>query len=362
MDTPPELHAHINQLVRRLEHVEREQSRHFSRREPAIARYYQVRLARTVAIPGEGSEPATYPINGAPLFGYETPQTPNTFPIVFLDGGYDLVAAMNSPYYDAHNTVPQTFVHNLTGDYIPVGTELEVFQLTGTVNTAALPGEWWCERQGGPPHRIKFSLVATPSGTGLATVAGEVISQMATADIGIVYDLVGETVNLSLDLELFPHTQDGAIGFATWDGSGAYVVDVIDQWTRRASARLAEDVCGVGFFDVTDFEPMDSWPYSLTPEPDFEGGEGTCTNNSNGRGTGPSGPYSIASAVWVELDVQTGLYNAYRFELATISPAGLVTNVDDEELVQAVHTISAERCAEPTTETVIELTDDCEEE
>lgn len=261
--------------------IERLESKTFSRREATIGRYYQKRLARTIARPGAGSDPATYPVDPRWVFPNPSAPLPNTFPIVFVDGYVVPEEGWQSAIFEAHHDQPQTCVHNLTGEYIPVGTEIEVFQLRGPAATQTeYNGEWWCEWRQPVKQKILFRI------TSHADAEAEVLRVFGTGEVG---PEVGDTVSLLFDDETWgansgDFTQDGATGYATWEPSesnngGLWSVDLVDQWCLLAIATLAEPMPGgVGPYSVTSFRPLTPWPFSLIPSalfsPESGGGYG----------------------------------------------------------------------------------------
>lgn len=144
----PPLEVLVDQLMRRVQDLELQISQHFSRREPSVARYLQKRLARTVEDPNVGSGVPTYPVItvGSSGSGAIDSTIPNTFPIVFLEGGFLQTGDEHSVSYIERHNGPQAYVHNITGEYIWLGTEIEVFELSGNSN---YPGHWWCEYREG---------------------------------------------------------------------------------------------------------------------------------------------------------------------------------------------------------------------
>lgn len=122
----------VNELVRRQVAFEDRIQQLFSQRQHAIEGYQQVRLVRTLEEFDEEDE-STYPLQGI--------DGANTFPGVFVDGGYT-----NSPgnhvanYEDRWDTAQvNIFVPSL--NWVPPGTILQAWNDRGTNST--YPGEWW---------------------------------------------------------------------------------------------------------------------------------------------------------------------------------------------------------------------------
>lgn len=120
----------IRELKREVARLRAEQSQFFSRYAAQIAHRQNPRLAKTVA--DEQADP-TYPIQG--IGGG------NTFPIVFLSAGFTNAAGANNIEAVPHRTTPQAFVRIVSGNWVPQGVTLQVWQDRGTNGT--YKGEWF---------------------------------------------------------------------------------------------------------------------------------------------------------------------------------------------------------------------------
>ncbi len=345
----PPLEVIVDQMTRRVQDLELRLSQHFSHREPSVARYIQTRLAITCEDSGVGSGVDTYPPD--PRMDGTGSAEPNVFPIRFYDSTFPLTAGLQVPTTLNRTVGKATHALNLTGDYVPLGTHVLARQIQGLDNT--YPGEWFIERIL-LPAPIWFELTEAPS------FAGGLTGVEVTAVHGYGPE-VGAEIDVYFPPGMFQLTQTGAVGRATWDDTNArYEVEIVDQWTRRARAVLADDLCSVNPVEVSDFEALDDWPYSLVPTSMASGGE--VTNPYNSRGTGPSSA-GAASNVLLGLDAGIGSYFIEVVYKSEISPAGLVGLSEDQgALQQLVHTIVAERCTAPVLTQGIEATAECDGE
>lgn len=91
--------------------------------------YKQVRLAVTAPDPDQSP---TYPIPGATVF-----------PFIFLSGGFPDAQGTRTPAYTERRATPNVRCFATSGEYIPEGTVIQVWQDRGVDD--ANPGEWWTD-------------------------------------------------------------------------------------------------------------------------------------------------------------------------------------------------------------------------
>lgn len=130
----PDFHEDNEAFRRR---IEREMSEYaqrmnelFAKRIAQIGPTQNPRLAITVT---DADATPTYPTQGV--------AGGNTFPIIFLSGGFTHSAGLKTPHYTQHRATRQGFVHCFSNNWIPPGTYLQVWQDRGV--DATYPGEWW---------------------------------------------------------------------------------------------------------------------------------------------------------------------------------------------------------------------------
>jgi hypothetical protein len=110
---------------RKLDRVFRELDQLRRAREAQQDKYYQVRWAMT-----HENEETNYPDADA-----------NTFPIRFLDAHFTNAQGNQTFSNDPRQAEAVTFAHAQTGQYIPVGLPIPVFQRRGLGGAGA--GQWW---------------------------------------------------------------------------------------------------------------------------------------------------------------------------------------------------------------------------
>ncbi len=104
----------------------------FSQREAQVNHKRNPRLAITAL---DVSDTPTYPTQGI--------DGANTFPFIFIDAGFTNTAGRHTAAVTNRSDVIQAKAYNITGNYIPAGTVVQVWQDRGV--DSSKPGEWWCE-------------------------------------------------------------------------------------------------------------------------------------------------------------------------------------------------------------------------